>query len=72
MIVIKFPDTATQDEGVGFLAMHTSGRLLKTGEVIVADEALAMLANENIPFTVIGKATYEQMAAFRGDVAAQV
>lgn len=71
MVTIKFPDQETQDEAVGFLATHFSGRLLRTGEVIVLEEALAALANENYSFTVMGKATYEQMAAFRGDAAAQ-
>jgi hypothetical protein len=69
MVTIKFPDAETQDEAVGFLASSFSGRLLRTGEVIVPEEALAALANENFSFTVIGKATYEQMAAFRGDAA---
>jgi hypothetical protein len=65
MVTIKFPDTETQDEAVGFLASNFSGRLLRSGEVIVPEEALAALANENFSFTVIGKTTYEQMAAFR-------
>jgi len=72
MITIKFPDAETQDEAVGFLASNFSGRLLRTGEVIVPEEALAALANENFSFTVIGKATHEQMAAFRGDAARKV
>lgn len=56
MIAIKFPDTETQDEAVGFLATNFSGRLLRSGEVIVPEEALAALAGENYTFTVIGKA----------------
>jgi len=72
MVTIKFPDRETQDEAVGFLASHFSGRLLGSGEVIVPEEALGALANENFSFTVIGKTTYEQMAAFRGDAARKV
>jgi hypothetical protein len=72
MVTIKFPDLDTQDEAVGFLASHFSGRLLQSGEVVVPEEALAALANENFSFTVIGKSTYEQMAAFRGDAAGKV
>ncbi len=72
MVTIKFPDPETQDEAVGFLASHFSGRLLRSGEVIVPEEALAALVNENFSFTVIGKTTYEQMAAFRGDAAPKV
>jgi hypothetical protein len=72
MVTIKFPDQETQDEAVGFLASHFSGRLLRSGEVIVPEEALVALANENFSFTVIGKTTSEQMAAFRGDAAHEV
>src|SRR5262249_38808770 len=66
MVVIKFPDRDTQDEAVGFLASFFSGRMLHSGEVIVPEEALAALANEDFSFTVTGRATHEQMAAFRG------
>ena len=34
MVVIKFPDIDTQDEGVGFLGCHFTVRLLRSGEVI--------------------------------------
>ena len=66
MVVIRFSDVETQDEAVGFLATNFSGRLLRSGEVIVPEEALEALASENFSFTVVGRATYDQMAAFRG------
>ncbi len=69
MVVIRFSDVETQDEAVGFLATNFSGRLLRSGEVIVPEEALEALANENFSFTVLGRATYDQMAAFRGPTA---
>jgi hypothetical protein len=73
MVVIKFPDVETQDEAVGFLACYFSGRLLRTGEVIVPEEALEALAHENFSFTVIGKAPHAQeVAALRGAVSARV
>jgi hypothetical protein len=62
MVTIRFPDLATQDEAVGFLASHFFGRLLRSGEVIVPEEALAALANENFSFTVIGKTTDDRAA----------
>lgn len=61
MVVIKFPNIETQDEAIGFLASHFSGRLLRSGEVIIPEAALAALAYENFSFTVLGRATYEQM-----------
>ena len=40
---------------------------------LMAEGALPALASQNIPYSVMGKATYEhQMAALRGDAAAPV
>lgn len=40
-----------------------SGRVLRSGEHIVPEAALEALADQSIPFTVLGKATYEQQVA---------
>src|SRR5204863_3041900 len=67
MIVITFPDKQTQQKALGFLLGRFSGKVLKTGEHIVPEAALAALADQNISFTVQGKASYEQqVAALRG------
>jgi hypothetical protein len=72
MVVIRFPDRETEKEALGFLIGHFSGRVLRTGEHIVPEAALEALAEENISFTVLGKATYEQqLAALRGAAAPQ-
>jgi hypothetical protein len=72
MVVIRFPDRETEKEALGFLIGHFSGRVLRTGEHIVPEAALEVLAEENITFTVLGKATYEQqLAALRGAAAPQ-
>ena len=66
MVVITFPDKATQKIALGFLLGRFSGRVLKNGEHIVPEAALAALAEKGISFTVHGKATYEkQIAALR-------
>lgn len=66
MITIKFPDRETEKKALGFLLGRFSGRVLKSGEHIVPEAALEALANENIPFTVEGKTSYEQqVTAFR-------
>jgi hypothetical protein len=66
MVVITFPDSATQKKALGFLLGRFSGRVLKSGEHIVPEAALAALADKDITFTVVGKATYEkQVAALR-------
>ena len=46
------------------------GRVLRSGEHLVPEAALEALADQDIPFAVRGKATYEQqLAAFRGAAA---
>jgi hypothetical protein len=66
MVVITFPDKETQKKALGFLLGRFSGRVLKNGEHIVPEAALAALAEKDIPFTIHGKASYEkQIAALR-------
>jgi len=66
MVVITFPDNETQKKALGFLLGRFSGKVLKSGEHIVPEAALAALAEANIPFAVQGKASYEkQIAALR-------
>lgn len=65
-MTITFPDKTSEKHALGFLLGRFSGRVLKSGEHIVPEAALEALANQNIPFVVKGKATYEQqMAAIR-------
>lgn len=73
MVIITFPDEATQKKAVGFLLGRFSGKVLKSGEHIVPEAALEALAERNITFTVHGKASYEkQIAALRSAAAAAV
>jgi hypothetical protein len=73
MITIVFPDRETEKRALGFLLGRFSGRVLKSGEHIVPEAALEALADQNIPFIVRGKTTYEQqLAALRGDAPAPV
>jgi hypothetical protein len=67
MVTITFPDRQTEKRALGFLLGRFSGRVLKSGEHLVPEAALEALADQNIPFEVKGKATYEQqVAAIRG------
>ena len=63
MITITFPDRETEKRALGYLLGRFSGRALKTGEHLVPEAALQALANQNIAFSVKGKATYEQQVA---------
>jgi len=73
MVVITFPDTETQERALGFLLGRFSGKVLKTGEHIVPEAALAALADKDIPFMVHGKASYEKhIAALRSAASSTV
>ena len=63
MIIIRFPDDATERRALGFLAGRFSFKSWVTGETMVPENALGTLAAEGISFFVEGPATYEQLAA---------
>ena len=67
LITITFPSREVETRALSFLLGRFSGRVLRSGEHLVPEAALEALADQNIPFTVKGKATYEQqLAAIRG------
>ena len=67
MVTITFPDRQTEKRALAFLLGRFSGRVLRSGEHMVPEAALEALADQNIPFTVRGKTSYEQqVAAIRG------
>ena len=67
MVTITFTDRETERRALAFLLGRFSGRVLSSGEHLVPEAALEALADQNIPFSVKGKTTYEQqMAAIRG------
>ena len=73
MVAITFPDRDTEKRALGFLIGRFSGRVLQSGEHLVPEAALEALAEQNIPFTVKGKSTYEQqLAAVRGSASPAV
>ena len=66
MVIVIFPDREIEKRALAFLLGRFSGRVLRSGEHLIPESALEALADQNIPFTVKGKATYEQqMAAIR-------
>ena len=67
MVKVTFPNRATERKALAFLLGRFPGRVLKGGEHLVPEAALEALAEENISFSVKGKASYEQqVAAIRG------
>jgi hypothetical protein len=70
MVVLTFPDKEARKRALGFLFGRFSGKALKSGEILVPEAALPALADQNISFTVQGKASYEQQtSALRGTAA---
>ncbi|RJP30860.1 MAG: hypothetical protein C4547_16210 [Phycisphaerales bacterium] len=73
MVLITFPDRDTEKRGLGFLLGRFCGRVLRSGQHLVPEAALEALADQNIPFSVLGKASYEQqLAAVRGSAATEL
>jgi len=67
MVTITFPNRKVEKQALAFLLGRFSGRVLRSGEHLVPEAALEALADQNIPFAVKGKATYEQeVSAIRG------
>lgn len=54
MVKIKFPDQETHDRAVGFLGSSHTIRVLRSGELVVPEAALAELAGKNLSFMVVG------------------
>jgi len=73
MITIVFAEGEAEKRALAFLLGRFSGHVLRSGEHLVPEAALAALADQNIPFTVKGKTTYEQqMAAIRDSASSSV
>jgi hypothetical protein len=73
MVTITFPDRDTEKRALAYLLGRFSGRVVRSGEHLVPEAALEALADQNIPFTVRGKTSYEQqVAAIRGSAPAPV
>jgi hypothetical protein len=62
MIIIRFPDAATERRGLGFLAGRFSFKSWVSGETMVPEQALGALAAAGISFYAEGPAKYEQLA----------
>ena len=73
MVSISFPDPDAEKRALAFLIGRFSGHVLQSGEHLVPEAALEALAQQDIPFTVKGKATYEQqVAAIRGSASSPI
>ncbi len=71
-ILIKFPDKETERLALGKLIPRFSGKSWANGETAVPSAALSLLAEQSIPFTVVGPAPYELITSLRSLPAAVV
>ena len=62
MVIVTFPDPKTRQEALEFLLGRVSGTILKSGEVIIPENALKSLAGQNLVFTVKAKVDEAQVA----------
>ena len=65
MVIITFPDPETRKEALEFLLGRFAGTILKSGEVIIPENALKSLAGQNLVFTVKGKVDEAEVASLR-------
>ena len=72
MVIIRFGDEAAKRKALGILAGRFSFKSWASGEMMLPKEALALLAEEEIRFTVEGPATYERLAALRNSAPVEV
>ncbi|HWX20815.1 MAG TPA: hypothetical protein VN578_13030 [Candidatus Binatia bacterium] len=61
MIIVRFPNVEMRRRALGYLLGRFPGKSWASGEVMVPEPALALMAAENITFTVEGPASYERL-----------
>jgi hypothetical protein len=59
VVTITFSDRDTEKRALGFLIGRFAGRVLRSGEHVVPEAALEALAEQNIPFKVLGEIRIE-------------
>lgn len=69
-ILITFPDSQTEQRALGKLIPRFSGKSWGSGQTAVPSAALTFLAEEGVPFTVVGPAPYELITSLRSLAAA--
>ena len=72
MIIIRFADEVSKRKALGHLAGRFSFKSWASGELMLPKEALALLAEEEVRFTVEGPATYERLASLRNPAPVEV
>jgi hypothetical protein len=61
MIIIRFADQKAKASALGLLTGRFSFKSWATGEMMIPKDALALLADEGVRYTVEGPATCERL-----------
>ena len=69
-ILIRFEDKESEMRALGKLIPRFAGKSWSNGETAISSHALSFLAEQNIPFTVIGPVSYERATALRDPASA--
>ena len=72
MVLIRFTDQESKKRALEALVGDFSFKSWSSGEVLVPEAALPILAREDIPFSFEGSAAYDKMATLRDSVASSV
>ncbi len=72
MILIRFTDRKSKRRALEALVGEFSFKSWSSGLMLVPEEALALLARADIPFTFEGSAAYEKLETLRDPAAAAV
>jgi hypothetical protein len=72
MIIIRFADEESKRMALGHLVGKFSFKSWASGEMMVPKDALVLLADEGVRFSVEGPATYERLASLRNPVTVEV
>ncbi|MBI5773926.1 MAG: hypothetical protein HZA89_09320 [Verrucomicrobia bacterium] len=64
-ILVRFADAETERNALGKLIPRFSGKSWASGETMLPSAALGFLAEQGIPFTVVGPAPYERVTSLR-------
>ena len=65
MILIRFASEAAKDRALELLLGEHAFKSWQTGELLVSEDALPLLARENVPFVFEGWEAYERISAVR-------
>ena len=72
MILIRFPNEGGKDRALELLLGEYPFKSWHSGELLLPEEALPLLARENVPFTFEGIEGYDRIPALRDPASAPV